>query len=105
MPSRSRLHLGRIVVNPHPEAVMIRRLTLALLLAVVLPVRATAQPPGPASPSDYVLLTVVLTHDQSKTLEEINKIQDESGFWGQVVTLRVPPARLREVNRSIELTA
>ena len=103
---------------------MIRRLTLALLLAVVLPVRTTAQPPGPASPSDYVLLTVVLKHDQSKTLEEINKIQDESGFWakfppdgiqveswyvvmglGQVVTLRVPPARLREVNRSIELTA
>ena len=103
---------------------MIRRLTLALLLAVVLPVRATAQPPGPASPSDHVLLTVVLKHDQSKTLEEINKIQDESGFWakfppdgiqveswyvvmglGQVVTLRVPPARLREVNRSIELTA
>ena len=103
---------------------MIRRLTLALLLAVVLPVRATAQPPGPASPSDYVLLTVVLKHDQSKTLDEINKIQDESGFWakfppdgiqveswyvvmglGQVVTLRVPPARLREVNRAIELTA
>ena len=103
---------------------MIRRLTLALLLAVVLPVRATAQPPGPPSPSDHVLLTVVLKHDQSKTLEEINKIQDESGFWakfppdgiqveswyvvmglGQVVTLRVPPARLREVNRSIELTA
>ena len=24
---------------------------------------------------------------------------------GQVVTLRVPPARLREVNRAIELTA
>jgi hypothetical protein len=103
---------------------MIRRLSLVLLLAVVLPLRATAQPPGPASPSDHVLLTVVLKHDQSKTLEEINKIQDESGFWakfppdgiqveswyvvmglGQVVTLRVPPARLREVNRSIELTA
>ena len=57
-------------------------------------------------------------------LEEINQQLDQSGFWakfppygiaveswyvmmgiGQVVTLRVPPARLRELNRAIELTA
>ena len=87
---------------------------------------APAQPPpsSPTSPSDYVLLTVFLRHDQSKTLEEINQQLDKTGFWaefppegiaveswyvmmgiGQVVTLRVPPARLREVNLSIEQNA
>jgi len=53
----------------------------------------------------------------------MNQQLDQTGFWpkfppdgiaveswsvvgiGQVVTLRVPPARLREVNRAIELTA
>ncbi len=70
------------------------------------------------------LLTVFLKHDQSKTLEEINERLDESGFWrkfppegtevvswyvmmgiGQVVTLRVPPDRLRAVNLAIEQNA
>lgn len=99
---------------------------LSVLCALTLPGVATAQQPapGPASPADYVLLTIFLKHDQSKTLDEINKELDQSGFWakfppdgivveswyvmmgiGQVVTLRVPPARLREVNRAIELTA
>jgi hypothetical protein len=73
---------------------------------------------------DHILLTIFLKHDQSKTLDEINRELDASGFWakfppegivveswyvmmgiGQVVTLRVPPARLREVNRAIEQTA
>lgn len=75
-----------------------------------------------ATPSDYFLLTIFLKHDQSKTLSEIASELKETGFWakfppegieieswyvmmgiGQVVTLRVPPERLREVNRSIEL--
>ncbi len=74
-----------------------------------------------STPEDYILLTVVLKHDQSKTLGEIQAALAEQGFWaefppegiaveswyvmmglGQVVTLRVPPARLREVNRAIE---
>jgi hypothetical protein len=69
-------------------------------------------------------LTVIMKHDQSKNLEEINRLQEESGFWGKfppegivveswyiamglgyIVTLRVPPARLREVNRAVEQTA
>jgi len=79
--------------------------------------------PG-ASPADYILLTIFLKHDQSKTLGEINQELARSGFWrafpppgidvdswyvvmglGQVVTLRVPPSRLREVNLAIEKTA
>jgi hypothetical protein len=75
-------------------------------------------------PQDSFLLTVFLKHDQSKTVDEINeqlKRQDyykkfpphgvEVVSWyvmmgiGQVVTLRVPASRLREVNRSIEQSA
>ncbi len=70
------------------------------------------------------LLTVFLKHDQSKNVDQINEIVGKAGFrdkfppkgidvvsWyvmmglGQVVTLRVPPDRLREVNRVIETSA
>jgi len=68
-----------------------------------------------------LLLTIFLRHDQSKTLEQIQAHLKETGFYrsfppegievvswtvmmgvGQVVTLRLPPERLREVNRMIE---
>jgi hypothetical protein len=98
-----------------------RHLLLAALLSIVLaPALALAQA-APTSPADHVLITVFLRHDQSRNLDEIGKLLDEQGFWtkfppdgiaveswyvvmgvGHVVTLRVPPARLREVNRSIE---
>ena len=105
---------------------MARNITFLALWTFVLTGTAWAeQLPGPAAtPSDYILLTVIMKHDQSKNLDEINKLQDESGFWvkfpprgvtveswyiamglGYIVTLRVPPARLREVNRVIEQTA
>src|SRR5262245_39941781 len=70
------------------------------------------------------LLTIFLRHDQSKTLDQINQHLQASGYFkkfppegievvswyvmigvGQVVTLRVPADRLREVNRAIEETA
>jgi ABC-type tungstate transport system permease subunit len=73
---------------------------------------------------DAILLTIFLKHDQSKTLDEINEHLEETGFWkkfppqgtevvswyvmmgiGQVVTLRVPPDKLRAVNLSIEENA
>jgi hypothetical protein len=78
----------------------------------------------PKEPTDAILLTIFLRHDQSKPLEEINdqlKRQDyfkkfpppgiEVVSWyvmmgiGQVVTLSVPARRLREVNRAIEQSA
>jgi hypothetical protein len=74
--------------------------------------------------SDSILLTVFLKHDQSKPLAEINQELRRNGYYeqfppqgievvswyvvmgiGQIVTLRVPPARLREVNRVLEDTA
>jgi hypothetical protein len=71
-----------------------------------------------------ILLTIFLRHDQSKTLDEINAELRKQGYYkafppagievvswyvmmgiGQVITLRVPPDRLRDVNLAIEKTA
>ena len=71
-----------------------------------------------------MLLTVFLKHQQDKNLGEINAKLEATGFWkafppagievaswyvmmgiGMVVTLRVPPARLREVNLALEKCA
>ena len=81
-------------------------------------------PSLPSSAPETLLLTIFLRHDQSKTLEDINAHLRQTGFYtkfpppgievvswyvmmgiGQVVTLRVPAERLREVNRVIEETA
>ncbi|WPB73938.1 hypothetical protein KYC5002_33490 [Archangium violaceum] len=89
------------------------------------PPASPAPPPlAPAAGSDAILLTIFLRHDQSKTLEEINTHLERTGFhrqfppegcqvvsWyvmmgiGQVVTLRVPPDKLRAVNLAIERSA
>ena len=77
--------------------------------------RATQPEPG------TFLLTIFLRHDQSKTLDEIDAQLQRTGFrehfpppgvevvsWyvmmgiGQVVTVRVPPDKLRDVNLAIE---
>lgn len=108
---------------------MTRRTVMALVSSLAVLTAASVAPAqqkavAPSSPSDYVLLTVFLRHDQSMNLEEINQQLDKTGFWakfppegiaveswyvmmgiGQVVTLRVPPARLREVNLSVEQNA
>ena len=83
------------------------------------------QPPTSQGPDKgTMMLTVFLRHDQSKTLGEIRKELDASGFFqkfppagvevvswyvmmgiGQVVTLRVPADKLRAVNRVIEQSA
>ena len=71
-----------------------------------------------------VMLTVFLKHDQSRPLGELNAQLEKQGFYkafppagvevvswyvmmgiGQVITLRLPASRLREVNRVLEDTA
>ncbi len=73
---------------------------------------------------DEILLTIFLKHDQSQNLGEINQRLEATGFrdrfppdgvevvtWyvmmgiGQVVTLKVPAKKLREVNLAIEQSA
>ncbi|HYS64990.1 MAG TPA: hypothetical protein VEN30_14460 [Paraburkholderia sp.] len=80
--------------------------------------------PSAAAPDDTFLLTIFLRHDESKPLPKINDQLRAQGFFktfpppgievvswyvmmgiGQVVTLRVPASRLREVNRAVETTA
>lgn len=77
-----------------------------------------------AEQDDRVLLTVFLKHQQDKNLAEINEKLDATGFYakfpppgvevvswyvmmgiGQVATLSVPAAKLREVNLAIEQNA
>jgi hypothetical protein len=87
----------------------------------------TAAPPAEnAAPTadNAVMLTIFLKHDQSRPLSELQAQLDKQGFYkafppagievvswyvmmgiGQVVTLRLPASRLREVNRIMENSA
>ncbi len=84
---------------------------------------ATAGNTAPTA-DNAVMLTVFLKHDQSRPLGELNAQLEKQGFYkafpppgvevvswyvvmgiGQVVTLRLPASRLREVNRVLEDTA
>ncbi|GGF25860.1 hypothetical protein GCM10011611_34880 [Aliidongia dinghuensis] len=85
-----------------------------------------APPAGTAPPTadNAVLLTIFLKHDQSRPLGELNAQLARQGFYkafpppgmevvswtvamgiGQVVVLRLPASRIREVNRVLEDTA
>lgn len=76
------------------------------------------------TPDNAVMITVFLKHDQSRPLGELNAQLEKQGYYkafppagvevvswyvmmgiGQVVTLRLPASRLREVNRIFETTA
>ncbi|MGB8399021.1 hypothetical protein [Bradyrhizobium sp.] len=73
------------------------------------------------TPDNAVMITVFLKHDQSRPLSELNAQLERQGYYkafppagievvswyvmmgiGQVVTLRLPASRLREVNRLFE---
>jgi hypothetical protein len=103
----------------------------AVLAALVAPSALAQADPAPRpSPAAAVLddgtflLTIFLKHDQTRPLGKLNEQLKEQGFFkafpppgvqvvswyvmmgiGQVVTLRVPAGRLREVNRIVEDTA
>lgn len=77
-----------------------------------------------ATPDNAILLTIFLKHDQSRPLAELNAQLAKQGFYkafppqgvevvswtvamgiGQVITVRLPATRLRELNRVLEDTA
>jgi hypothetical protein len=88
------------------------------LLLILFAVTLRAQEPG----SDgKIMLTVFLRHDQTKTVDEINEHLEKTGFRknfppegveivsynivmgvGHIITLRLPPDKLREVNLAFE---
>lgn len=82
------------------------------------------EPDGDAVASDQIMLTVVLRHDQSQHLEQIQASLTDRGWWegfppdgvsivswvvamgiGQIVTLRLPSSRLAAVNVELERRA
>jgi hypothetical protein len=87
--------------------------------------QATAPAESAAPTADNaVMLTIFLKHDQSRPLSELNTQLERQGYYkafppagtevvswyvmmgiGQVITLRLPASRLREVNRVIENNA
>ena len=102
-------------------------IAIAAMLATVAIAQTATAPPADsaaATPDNAVLLTIFLRHDQSRPLGELNAQLARQGFYkafpppgvevvswyvemgiGQVVTLRLPAARVREVNRVLEDTA
>jgi hypothetical protein len=102
-----------------------RRLAAFLAGLPLLPFtrRAVAAEPSvsPTGGPGETMLTVFLRHDETKTVDEINRHLKETGWFrdfppdgvtvvswyvmmgiGQVVTLRFPAEKLRDVNRLIE---
>jgi hypothetical protein len=88
--------------------------------------QTTVAPAPNAAPTadNAVMLTIFLKHDQSRPVSELNAQLEKQGYYkafppegtevvswyvmmgiGQVVTLRLPASRLREVNRIIENSA
>jgi hypothetical protein len=99
-------------------------LTSALLFSAGSDAQGVPQSTATPTPDNAILLTVFLKHDQSRPLSELNAQLEKQGFYkafppegievvswyvmmgiGQVVTLRLPASRLREVNRVLEDTA
>lgn len=78
----------------------------------------------PEAPSDTMLMTVFLRHDQTNNLDAVQTKLKAVDWWerfppqgveivswvvamgfGQIVTLRLPPSRLAEVNVELERSA
>jgi hypothetical protein len=111
------------VLHPGVAGMIGRRGMMAAATGGVLPLPSEGETqPAPAEPT--MLLTVFLRHDQGRTLDEIQAHLRRTGWYrrfpppgvevlswhivmgiGQVVTLRLPPAKLRETNRTIEQCA
>ncbi len=99
------------------------KLTLPFFLLMLL-IRTGCYAQGATAakaPTDSVMITIFLKHQQDKNLKEIQKIQEANKLWelfppkearvvswyvmmgiGQVVTVKIPAYALRTLNLSIE---
>jgi hypothetical protein len=126
--------MGQVTRSLKARSRLTRSLTAMAAVAAVLsfnmgagaqtaPSPAAAENAAPTA-DNAVMLTVFFKHDQSRPLSELNAQLERQGFYkafppegvevvswyvmmgiGQVVTLRLPASRLREVNRILENTA
>lgn len=104
--------------------------SMLVLSLAVLPAPASAQVgaptsgTAPATDDNAIILTVFLRHDQSRPLSELNAQLEKQGFYkafppagvevlswnvamgiGQIIVLKLPATRIREINRVLEDTA
>jgi len=112
------------MVRVSPVSASVLAFSLALLIATVGLGQPTASPGSTSQEKGKLMLTIFLRHDQSKTLTQLKQELDATGFYqkfppagvevvswyvmmgiGQVVTLRFPAEKLREVNLAIEQSA
>jgi hypothetical protein len=121
--------------RPQRDLETAMRWSRALLLAMIVLTSAamfnsdsgaqtTPSDAATPTPDNAVMITVFFKHDQSRPLEELNAQLQKQGYYkafpppgvevvswyvmmgiGQVVTLRLPASRVREVNRILENTA
>jgi hypothetical protein len=99
-------------------------LATAMLFNAQTGAQTTPNEAAAPTPDNAVMITIFLKHDQSRPLGELNAQLEKQGYYkafppagvevvswyvmmgiGQVVTLRLPASRLREVNRIFETTA
>lgn len=103
-------------------------LVLAGALAAACPASAQVAAPvastATATEDNALILTVFLKHDQSRPLSELNAQLEKQGFYkafppagvevlswnvvmgiGQIIVLKLPATRIREINRVLEDTA
>ena len=113
---------------PSPSNVLSRLIVATTLLASPAGLAQTVGKPETGATAitadNALLLTVFLRHDQSRPLADLNAQLARQGFYkafpppgvevvswvvamgvGQIITLRLPASRLREVNRVLEDTA
>ncbi len=103
-----------------PRREFFQKTAVATFAAMLAGATADAQISA-GSNANLMMMTIFLRHDEAKTLDEINAHLDKTGFrqnfppqgvevvsWyvmmgiGQVVTLRFPAAKLRDINLQIE---
>jgi hypothetical protein len=99
-------------------------LTPAMIRSAFSASTPSAPQPSPTGGPGLAMLTIFLRHDETKTLDEINQHLKSTGWYknfpppdveviswyvlmgvGQVVTLRFPSEKLRDINQLIEKEA
>jgi hypothetical protein len=110
--------VGMTITAPRRRVVGV---VAALLLTAALALVGRAAAQSAERPAPTLLLTIFLRHDQSRPLAELNAQLEKNGWYqkfppagvevvswyvmmgvGQVVTLKLPPEKLREVNLAVE---
>ncbi|WP_339680689.1 hypothetical protein [Cyclobacterium marinum] len=91
------------------------------LLLLLMPGFSQGQTDTLPTPSDSIMITIMMKHHQDKNIEELREIRNKNGFlekfppasarvinWyvmmgiGQVVTLKIPASELRNLNIAVE---